>query len=117
MIVKNNFVNFSTGEPTTVEIQRIFLDMLDHNDPNAPTDGVHKFRMKFFLAATKKGKGYVVSEKGQEEIKLSKKERLELITLVKSFCQKLKKGEIFTFNKTDNLLRCKYCFLPDCEQI
>jgi hypothetical protein len=115
-VVKNNFVNSSTGEPTNVAIQRIFLDMLDHSDADAPTDGVHKFRLKFGMIARKSSRGYVASEKGKLELIISKKERNEFVRQIEDFCDKLRKGKLATFKKTENLLRCKYCFLPDCDR-
>ena len=52
-VVKDNFINSYTGLPTTVSIQRILLDVLNHGDPEAPTDEVHRLRLLLMLNATK----------------------------------------------------------------
>lgn len=115
-VVKNNFVNAATGLPTKVEIQRIMLDMLDHGDPNAPTDETHRLRLMLIMKATNKLSGVISSEKGDVEIKPTEKELANFAAMVDDWLAKLF-NENLSYEKTKKLNRCKYCFLPNCEKI
>jgi hypothetical protein len=115
--VRDNFVNNETGKPTTVSIQRILLDMLNHGDPEAPTDEVHKLRMFFMLKASNKKIGHIADAQKDIAVKPSEREMNDFVKKVKSFQADLVSGKITDFKKTNRLDRCKYCFLEDCEQI
>jgi hypothetical protein len=115
-VVENNFVNAATGLPTKVEIQRIMLDMLDHGDPNAPTDETHRLRLMFIMRATNNLSGFISSEKGDIEIKLTEKELADFTTTVNNWLAKFFNQNL-SYEKTEKLDRCKYCFLPNCENI
>jgi len=116
-IVRNNFVNSETGLPTDVSIPRILLDMLNHGDPAAPTDDVHKLRLMFSLKATDENIGRIIGGEKEDEITISKKELDSLMKRVKIWAHDLFKDRLISFEKTKNLDRCRYCFLDDCEQI
>lgn len=114
--VQNNFVNAETCLPTTVSIQRIFLDMLSQGDPEAPTDDVHRLRVFLILGATGMESGRIADAEKDIEIVPSKEEMGKFMEEVKKWEQDLLESRL-TFEKTSNLERCRYCFLGDCEQI
>lgn len=116
-IVRNNFVNSNTGLPTDVAIPRVLLDMLNHGDPKAPTDDVHKFRLMLILKATDRYSGGIVGGEKEDETTMSKEELDDFMKRVRTWEHDLFRDRITSFEKTKNLERCKYCFLEDCEQI
>jgi hypothetical protein len=113
-VVKANFFNNFTGLPTNVEIQRIFLDMINRGDPNAPTDEVHKFRLILIQQTLRGKKAYL--HYGNKRVEVDLSEREKFLEKVGRWQQNLKTGKL-TFKKTDNKKRCEYCFLPSCDNI
>lgn len=116
-IVRSNFVNSNTGLPTDVSIPRILLDMLNHGDPKAPTDDVHKIRLMLIMEATDTNRGDILGGEREDEVAISKNELANFMKRVEKWDYDLFRGRITSFEKTKNLHRCKYCFLDDCEQI
>lgn len=115
--VTQNFINGETGLPTKVSIQRILLDMLNHGDPEAPTDAIHRLRSIWIIRATGKDKAVVSDFQKDVEIAPSATEIKDFMDKANTWQHDLVKGKITVFEKTDDLNRCKYCFLEDCEQI
>lgn len=116
-IVRNNFVNSNTGLPCDESIPRVLLDMLNHGDPKAPTEDVHKFRLMQILKATSGKSGHIAGGKKEAQITISKEELDDFMKKVETWECDLFKDRITSFAKTDNLDRCRYCFLEDCEHI
>jgi len=117
-VVRSNFVNSATGFPTNQPIQRIFLDMLDRGDPNAPTDEVHRYRLLFFshdINIEKRGLKIICGDQ-ERVISFSKKEVEETIEAIRKWHKELFSGKL-TFKRPANPLPCKYCFLDDCEKV
>lgn len=116
-VVKNNFFNSTTGLPTNVSIQRIFLDMLNHGDPNAPTDNIHKYRLIFLTEKTKSEKeGIIYSNGSKILINISDEERKRFMKLANDWLHNLFQGNV-SFKKTENTKLCEYCFLENCEPL
>ena len=90
--------------------------MLDHGDSDAPTDEAHRIRLMLIMRATNNMSGVISSEKGDIVVKLSEKELADFATKVDDWLGKLFK-ENLCYEKTKKLGRCKYCFLPNCENI
>ncbi len=91
--------------------------MLNHGDPEAPTDEVHRLRLLLGMNATKREKGFIVDTEKRVEVSVSKTELQAILEKVKKWHHDFFGGRIIDFEKTDNLTRCKYCFLEDCEQV
>lgn len=115
-VVRENFVNSTTELPATVSIQRILLDMLNHGDPEAPTDDVHKLRLMLIMKATKMKRGRIGDAQKEVEIKVSEKELDDFMRQVRRWEYDLFQDRLTCFEKTQDLNHCKYCFLDNCEQ-
>lgn len=116
-VVTENFINSNTGLPTTVSIQRILLDMLNHGDPKAPTDDVHRLRLMLIFKATNRKVGrMIIGSEDDVEVKANQNEIDAFAEQVKQWQYDLFAGRITNFEKTSKLDRCAYCFLDDCEQ-
>ena len=115
--VTQNFINGETGLPSKVSIQRILLDMLNHGDPEAPTDAIHRLRSIWIVKATGKGKVVVSDFQKNVEIAPSTGEIKDFMEKASKWQHDLIDGKIPVFEKTDDLNRCKYCFLEDCEHL
>ena len=116
-VITKNFINSRTGLPTTVSIQRIFLDMLNHGDSKAPTDEVHRLRLMLIFKATNRKAGHlIVGSEDDVEVKVNQNEIDAFMEQVKQWEDDLFIGRTPNFEKTSELNRCAYCFLDDCEQ-
>jgi hypothetical protein len=114
-IVQRNFLDTTTGKGAKAEIQRILLDLIDHGDPNAPTNLVHELRLKLILQGKNEKKGCIVSEKGEIELNISETDDRLLDLMVQNWTMGHLNNAL-TFQKTGNLSHCQYCFVKDCEQ-
>ena len=115
--VENNFFTDYTGLPAKVSIQRILLDMLNHGDAEAPTDEVHKLRLMMGMKLTKSKHAKISVDGEEKEITISEQEIEEFWKLAKDLERKILAGEELSFDKTEKLIRCNYCFLLNCEEI
>lgn len=114
-VVKNNFINNQTGLPTNVSMQRIFLDMLNHGDPKAPTDNIHKYRLILLSDMMKSKKaGIMYSGSSKVLINISHEERKRFLELAKDWTDNLFKGNV-TFEKAIDIKSCQHCFLENCD--
>lgn len=113
-VVRANFFNHWTGLPTNVSIQRVFLDMINRGDPDAPTDEVHKFRLMLLQEAFEGKKTFLSYGNKRVEVDLS--ERSEFLEKVEKWQRLLQEGKV-VFEKTNDKRRCAYCILQDCENI
>lgn len=116
-VIRENFINSNTGLPANVSIQRVLLDMLNHGDPKAPTDGVHRLRLMLILKATNRKSGYIIDAEKEVEVTMSEKKVSDLMKQVREWVYDLFSGRLTRFEKTKNLNHCKYCFLENCEGI
>ena len=115
--IENNFINAMTGLPARVSIQRVLLDMIDHGDPHAPTDMLHKLRLTIIMKATNSRKGKIANFKEEADFQPSQKEVDDFWKSAEGLKQRLFRNENVVFEKTHDLARCRYCFLPDCEEL
>lgn len=102
-----------------VSIPRIFLDMLNRGDKDAPTDEVHKMRLMLEMKKRGVTRGILKIDDEEREIVISEDELNKFCKKESELKRKLLagKGEEITFKKTNNKIRCKYCFVPNCEEI
>lgn len=114
-VVQRNFWNSAKGKRAEAEIQRIMLDLIDHGDPNAPTHLVHELRLKLILRGQKNKKGVIANENGEIEVIVSEKDAHLLDLMVQNWTMGHLNNAL-AFQKTENLQRCKYCFIANCEQ-
>ena len=115
-VVTENFLDSNTGRPATVSIQRVLLDMLNHGDPQAPTDDVHRLRLMFFTKATNRYREGIISAEKEVTVSLSEARVEDFLEKAKKLHHDLCEGKISSFEKTEDLNRCRYCFLENCEE-
>jgi len=116
-VVEHNFFSDVTGLPAEVPIQRIFLDMLNHGDAEAPTDEVHRLRLMLGMKITHSEQALLGINGREKKIAATEKEIEEFWTVATSWADKVLSGKAIAFSKTEELMHCRYCFLPNCEVI
>ncbi len=115
-LVRENFVNSTTGLPASVSIQRILLDVIDHADSEAPTDNVHRFRLILAFKAMKKRTGYISGSEGKMKVRVTENELKNFTKQMENWMYDLFRGRVTRFEKTKDLNHCRYCFLEHCEE-
>ncbi len=110
-VVYSNFINITSGFPTTKPIQRILLDVLVHSGPGELTDEIFKYRGLYFTNAMAVTSRYVLTVGDKEEeyiFKFEEKEEFKqkMMELGKRLIESSEKFP--PTNKKDN---CIICFL------
>jgi len=115
-VVRTNFINHQTRLPTNVSIQRILLDMLNHGDPDAPTDEIHRLRLLMIQEMLKEKRAYIQADDRRISVDIPQEERKRFSEALKKWRQDLREGKL-SFDKTTDKKRCEYCFLTNCDDI
>jgi hypothetical protein len=68
------------------------------------------------LHGQKRKNGFIVNENGQVEVSLSERENRLLDLIVQNWTMGHLNNTL-TFPKTQDLRRCKYCFIANCAQL
>ena len=116
-IINANFINHKTGKPTRQSIQRIFLDMLNRIDTEAPTNEIHKIRLYLLHRMSGGSYGKLLADNKEIDLELNTDEEKRILELCDELCDKIINGENIDDQKTEDLTKCQYCFLTDCNEI
>jgi hypothetical protein len=116
-VVQHNFTRVRDSLPAHVDIPRILFDMIDQGDERAPTDLAHNMKLNLGMKATNAKKAVLGLGDTLNEITFTQEEITDFSKIADDWIKKVLTGKKVDFNKTEELERCRYCFLTNCEKL